>query len=76
MKATKDFAYSRTAPMLAERSVWIVLIVTSGVCLSPFFACVTPFAALATISALKLNWRDAVAAMGLVWLTNQAIGYG
>jgi hypothetical protein len=76
MRASMDLGYGRLAPGPAGRSVWIVLIVTSGTCLSPFFACVTPFAALATLAAVKLGRRDAIAAVGLVWLTNQAIGYG
>ena len=76
MKLTAKFSYGRPLPVLAARSVWIVLIVAGGTCLSPFFACVTPFAALATLAALKLGRSDAIAAVGLVWLTNQAIGYG
>ena len=52
-----------------------MLIVGCGVTLSTFFACVTPFAALATIAALKLGWRDRFLVLGLVWLGNQAIGY-
>jgi len=63
-----------TNPM--ARAIWIALIVTSGVGLSTFFACATPFAALATVAALKLGRRDMVCVVGLVWLANQAIGYG
>jgi hypothetical protein len=74
MKATTDFGYDGPTP--AGRSVWMVLLVTTGLCLTPFFACVTPFAALATLAALKLTRRDAITIVGLVWLTNQAIGYG
>jgi hypothetical protein len=74
MKATTDFGYD--GPMPAGRSVWMVLLVATGLCLTPFFACVTPFAALATLAALKLTRRDAITVVGLVWLTNQAIGYG
>jgi hypothetical protein len=74
MKSTGDLGHDRLGP--TGRSVWIALIVISGTCLSPFFACVTPFAALATLAALKLNRRDAIAVVALVWLANQAIGYG
>ncbi|MGD0104005.1 MAG: hypothetical protein ABSC06_08210 [Rhodopila sp.] len=56
-------------------STWIVLLVTSGMCLSIFFACVTPFAALATLAALNLSRREALAVVGLAWLANQIIGY-
>ncbi|WP_428492320.1 hypothetical protein [Rhodopila sp.] len=63
------------APDLADRVVWIGLIVACGTFLSPLFACVTPFAALAALAALKLDGRDAAAVVGVVWLANQAIGY-
>jgi len=59
-----------------RRAICIGLIGTSGIAFSLLFACVTPFAALATLAALKMERRDAVAMIGLVWLTNQAIGYG
>ncbi len=58
------------------RLLWIVLIVGSGICSTTVLACVTPFAALATLAALKLGRRDAAAVVGLVWLVNQAVGYG
>jgi hypothetical protein len=58
------------------RALWIALIATTGICLSTVFACATPFAALATLAALKLGRRDAITIVGLVWLTNQVIGYG
>jgi len=76
MKPTQDFGHDRPVPARAVSALWIVLIVTSGICLSTFFACATPFAALATLAALKIGQREAVIAMGLVWLANQAIGYG
>lgn len=60
----------------AERRVaWIALIVGSGIGFSFFFACATPFAALATLAALKVERRDTIAIVGLVWLANQVIGY-
>lgn len=58
------------------RTLWIALIVSTGICLSTVFACVTPFAALATLAALKLGRRDAIGIMALIWMANQAIGYG
>jgi hypothetical protein len=66
----------RLEPTRMERALWIILTVAGGLCLSPFFACVTPFAALATLAALKLSWRDAIGVVLMVWLANQAIGYG
>lgn len=76
MKPTRNFGDGRLEPTWAERALWITLTVAGGVFLSPFFACVTPFAALATLAALKLGWRDATIGVGLLWLANQAIGYG
>lgn len=60
----------------AGRAIWMALIVAGGAGLSVFFACATPFAALATLAALKTDRRDTAAALGLVWLANQVIGYG
>lgn len=71
MSATTNGS-GRTA---AGRVIWIALIVGSGIGLSVFFACATPFAALATLTALKAERRDA-AVVGLAWAGNQAVGYG
>jgi hypothetical protein len=76
MKPTKDFGDDRLEATRMGSVLWIALIVSSGICLSTFFACITPFAALATLAALKLGQREAVTVVGLVWLANQAIGYG
>ncbi len=75
-RASRHLADIHVASEHADRVVWIGLIVACGTCLSPLFACVTPFAALAALAALKLDGRDAAAVVGVVWLANQAIGYG
>jgi hypothetical protein len=75
-KMTNRIGCGNAAPSRPERSVWVGLFVVSGIALSTFFACATPFAAIATLAALKLGSRGALAVIGLVWLTNQAIGYG
>ena len=54
----------------------MALILGSGLVLSTCFACATPFAALATVAALKLRRREAAGVVGLVWLINQAAGFG
>lgn len=59
----------------AGRAIWMALIVAGGASLSLLFACATPFAALATLAALKTDRRDTAVALGLVWLVNQVIGY-
>jgi hypothetical protein len=76
MNATTAASYDRLGPAQAGRAIWVALIVISGPCLSLFFACVTPFAALATLAGLKLGRRDMIAVTGVVWLANQVIGYG
>jgi hypothetical protein len=58
------------------RAIWMALIVIAGAGLSLFYACATPFAALATLAALKTDRRDTALVVGLVWLANQVVGYG
>ncbi len=58
------------------RVIWMALIIASGAGLSLFLACATPFAALATLAALKIEPRDAAGVIGLAWVGNQAVGYG
>ncbi len=76
MRSTNALSDDRLGSRRMDRAIWIALIVTSGVCLSTVFACATPFAAVATVAALKLGRGDTIAVVGLVWLANQAIGYG
>jgi hypothetical protein len=54
---------------------WVAFIAFATVVLSLFFACATPFVALATVSALVLPRRMAIAAVLLAWIANQAVGY-
>lgn len=58
-----------------SRATWIASLVAGGAGLSLFFACATPFAALATLAALKTDRRDTAMVVGLIWLANQFIGY-
>ncbi|HEY0183831.1 MAG TPA: hypothetical protein VGC09_13575 [Rhodopila sp.] len=76
MQATGYVGDDQSEANQPGRAIWTVLIVASGLCLSPYFACVTPFAALATLAGLKLSRRDAFAVMAAVWLANQVVGYG
>jgi hypothetical protein len=69
--------YPRASRRQGElRSIWIALLIVSGFGSSFFFACATPVAAVATLASLRLDRREAAAVVGLVWLANQAIGYG
>ncbi|MBB3138257.1 hypothetical protein FHS26_006035 [Rhizobium pisi] len=56
-------------------ATWVVFIAGVSVALSLLFACVTPFVALAAVSAVVLPQRMAVMAVLLAWLANQMVGY-
>ena len=56
--------------------LWFGLLVGAGVGTSYTFGCTTPFAAVATLAALTLPCRHGLAVVAVVWLANQAIGYG
>ena len=60
----------------AKRAVWIALLTGASVLFSFALACATPFPALATLAALHMRKRDAVALTATAWLANQTIGYG
>lgn len=54
---------------------WVVIIAGASVALSLLLACVTPFVALAAVSAVVLPRRMAVMAVLIAWLANQMVGY-
>ena len=76
MRSIPDRRSDRLEARQSGQALWMALIVASGICLTPLFACAAPFAALATLAALKLGRRDMIAVMVAVWSANQAIGYG
>jgi hypothetical protein len=59
-----------------RRIAWIVFLTVASLVFSLVFACAAPFVALATLAALNLRRADALILTGLVWLANQAVGYG
>ncbi len=59
-----------------RRWIWIGVVAAATVASSFALACATPFAALATLAAVKMHRRDAVALVGIAWLANQILGYG
>ena len=64
---------------VAERSTAVAcfaLLSTACALASLAFACAAPFAAFAVIAAGMLPMRSALTTIGLVWLINQAIGFG
>jgi hypothetical protein len=60
----------------AARALWLCFLVVVGVGSGIMFACVTPFAAIATLAALKMGRLEGLAVVIVVWLANQAIGFG
>jgi hypothetical protein len=58
-----------------HRHAWLGFMIVASLVLSLGFACAAPFAAFAAISALTLDRRTALVAIGGVWLANQAAGY-
>ncbi|MBB4195917.1 hypothetical protein GGE45_005963 [Rhizobium aethiopicum] len=54
---------------------WVTVIAGASVALSLLFACVTPFVALAAVSAVVLPRKMAIMAVLLAWLANQTVGY-
>lgn len=59
-----------TAPLL-----WSTILGAASIFGSYAFACVFPFAALATIAALTLPMRKGVALVAAVWAVNQVVGF-
>jgi hypothetical protein len=60
---------------LSRPAIGIVALVVASVLFTLGFACAVPLAALATIGALSFGRRDALAAIGAVWLANQVWGF-
>lgn len=70
---------SRLAVLTARNSaqlLCVALLVAACASASLVFACAAPFAAFAVLAAAVMPLRSAVAAIGVVWLANQAIGFG
>lgn len=56
--------------------LWTAVLATATVAGAPAAACVLPFAATAAVVAVTLDLKRAMAAIGIVWALNQAIGFG
>ncbi len=63
-------------PSTQTTLLWSAILGTSAIFGSYAFACIFPFAALATIAALTLRTRRAAGLVGVVWLVNQVVGFG
>jgi hypothetical protein len=55
--------------------IWTAILGTTAIFGSYFFACVFPFAAVATIAALTLDLRRGVAVVAATWCANQIVGF-
>jgi hypothetical protein len=58
-----------------KTGLWIALVAMAGIVFSLALACVTPFAAIATVAGSFLTRRAAIALTIFAWLANQAVGY-
>lgn len=63
-------------PNEARRWLWILLLTAASVFVTLGMACVTPFAALATLAALHMSRRDGLSLIAIAWIADQAVGYG
>jgi len=54
---------------------WLLLLLAAAIGSSVTFACVTPFAAFAVLTAGTLRLRHALGAMIAIWAANQFLGY-
>jgi hypothetical protein len=64
-----------TKPTTAAALIWTGILATSAVVGTWAFACVFPFAAIATIAALTLDARRGLAVVGATWAANQIVGF-
>ena len=54
---------------------WTAILGATSIFGSYFFACVFPFAAMATLAALTLDLRRGALLVGASWLANQIVGF-
>lgn len=55
--------------------IWTTVLGTAAIFGSYYFACVFPFAAIATIAVLTLDTPRGLALVGGTWLANQVVGF-
>ncbi len=70
-------ASEATRPEVVRRQpLWLGLLIAASAGLTTVYTCITPFAAFAVIAAVTLSRRQAVSCTMVVWLANQAVGFG
>jgi hypothetical protein len=62
--------------MSARDGLWSGVLVVAGATMGLVLVCIAPFVAVATLAARTLPRRIAFAAIGAMWVANQAIGFG
>lgn len=58
------------------RLLWLGLLVAASATLTAVYTCITPFAAFGVLAATTLSRRDGLLLMIVLWLANQAVGFG
>lgn len=59
----------------SQTAIGVAALAVAGVLFTLGFACAVPLAAFAAIAAMSFERREALAAIGAVWLANQAWGF-
>ncbi|HEU5304476.1 MAG TPA: hypothetical protein VFU40_07525 [Gemmatimonadales bacterium] len=58
------------------RLLWLGLLVAGSAALTAMDTCITPFSAFAVLAATTLSRRDGLILTVVLWLANQAVGFG
>ncbi len=56
--------------------LWLGLLIAASAVLTTVYSCITPFAAFAVIAVATFSRGQAVSCIVVVWLANQAVGFG
>lgn len=56
--------------------LWLGLLIAASAALTTVYTCITPLAAFAGIAAATLSRHQALSCTVVVWLANQAVGFG
>jgi hypothetical protein len=73
--AAFDFGSSRIASSPSRTAIGVGALTVASVLTTAGFACAFPLAAFTAIAAMSFGRREALAAIGAVWLANQAWGF-
>jgi hypothetical protein len=68
------FATNAGSALSARTWMWFSVLTFASIGFSSYFACATPFAALAALAATTMSRRSGLVLMVVVWLANQIVG--